>query len=198
MTNIEFKSNEEMYFSWWLEELEEAGYIESWTYEPETFVLSTAIKIPWHKQLKTKTKEQSLTLMQPSSYTPDFEIKWNDNAKGVFYMTHSGTYKVRPYIIQTGTRCLVDVKGTFSRMNQISVHTFPDRQKWLYQNTGNFVQKVVPLRKKTGLFVKTFTPRKFLKTPTGKDKKLAWKDVSLDEFLNQFKDNTMNSDGSSI
>lgn len=61
MKNSEFDSNEEMHFSWWLDQLVEAGFVKSYTLHPDPFLLSDSV--PEHK-------------IRKHIYTPDFKIEW--------------------------------------------------------------------------------------------------------------------------
>ena len=54
-----------------------------------------------------------------------------------------------------------DVKNRFVK-DSSSIYTFPIEQKWVLDKYSVFVQKVVAEGKKTCLFAKTFTPRRYL------------------------------------
>jgi hypothetical protein len=50
---------------------------------------------------------------------------------------------------------------------------FPLNQKMMLHQYGVYVQKIMPLSKKrNGLFKNTFTPKAYLKTKTGRDRKI--------------------------
>ena len=75
----EYKNKEELYFSYYLDELKKAKLIKNYTYEEETFELSPKVEFDYQKitQLKTKLKieDKSKTLFQPCTYNPDFIIE---------------------------------------------------------------------------------------------------------------------------
>ena len=77
--NTPYRSKEELYFSWWLDELQSAGFIKSWSYELETFTLAKAKSYTWLKHLKTKTNTVAGELLKAHRYTPDFRIEWDIN-----------------------------------------------------------------------------------------------------------------------
>lgn len=187
-TNLSsLKSEEEKIFNWYLSELKDKGYILNYNYESNTYDLGDKIELNWNQQLKTKTKSVTSHLLYSCEYTPDFIIEWAPKAEGIFYMKEGGTYKERCYFVANAGKpdfSIVDVKGTFKSAVQSTAMTFPDRQKWMYYRHRLYVQKVMPLHKKSSPFAKTFTPEKFLLTKTGKERKIHWDVKSLDDFLN--------------
>jgi len=56
---------------------------------------------------------------------------------------------------------------------------FKVNQKWMWQKHGVYVNLVKP----QDLFQRTFTPKEYLRTPSGKPRKLNWKPKSLFDFL---------------
>jgi len=160
---VEVKSKEEQYFEWWLRELEGAGIIESYKYEPPPFLLSSRVTQTICKQLKTKTKFVDRTLLREHRYTLDFLIFWNKTPKWLYaqnLISH------------------VDVKGSYARnFNDIA---FGINQKWLYNDYGIYVQKVVP----TKLFARSFTPKRYLLTDkSNKPRKINFKVTLLEDIL---------------
>lgn len=171
----QFKSDEELYFSWWLDELKENCIIIRWEYEYSSYPLSPCVK----QIVNGKTK----TLLQEHSYTPDFHIVWN-----VSYKEKLGIRLMEEDVLGS----LVDVKGGYS--NNFNDMRFPLNQKWLYQKYGLYVNKIIPVSGfrinskkekvlKKCLFSETFTPKKYLLTPTGKARTIHWKVRSIEEFL---------------
>ncbi len=59
---------------------------------------------------------------------------------------------------------IIDVKGIFNGRNNTSAITFPLNQKWVFQKTGDIVQKVIPIK----LFEDTFFPKRYLLDDEGK------------------------------
>jgi hypothetical protein len=71
---IEFDSQEEIDFYWWLEEAKELGYVEKWEYQPNSFELFDKATIIQEVELKTKTKKVEKSLLQSHKYTADYKI----------------------------------------------------------------------------------------------------------------------------
>lgn len=188
MTKLEFDSDEEMYFYWWLEELQEAGYIKKIVHHPMPYKLSDPVIGVYEKQLKTKVKNESEELMKGHIYTPDFLIIWNEKARGVFY-EHQCSYNRRKeknslkYLIGN-TATVIEVKPLFDQNNMSRL--FKINQKWVYDKHGVFVNMVVPEK----WFNKTFTPNRFLTTnKSGKARKIKYKNViSLKDFVGEGKE----------
>jgi hypothetical protein len=165
-----YRSWEELYMSWWLDELIQAGYVESYSYEKRTLVLMSEVKVPWFEQKKTGVKEKLHHLFHESTYTPDFGINWTPKAEGIFIPGRS--CNKRPYFIGAefdglGASCLIDVKGDHAMgasKGNFSQFSFPYKQKMAYQNLKIYVQKVVPVK----LFRDTFIPTRYFKTDGGK------------------------------
>ena len=182
-------SFEELYMSWYLEELKQAGFVDSYQYTPKTFSLSEQVQYTQVEELITKTKQSERTFMQGHSYTPDYLIKWSTRAYNVFAKTINATVKKKHEKVffwsnftDTGyTLSLytyIDVKPVFDMQNM--TRQFIINQKWLYDKHGIYCQKVIPEH----LFKKTFTPERYLKTnKSGRDRKLKFEPVTLNEFL---------------
>lgn len=170
-----YRSNEEIYFSWWLDELKEAGYVESYAYENRKLVLMNEVKIPWFEQKKTGVKEREHHLFSETTYTPDFEITWDKKALGIFCSGAPGNK--RPFFM--GADCslvadhaisIVDVKGDHSQgasRGNFSQYSFPYKQKMAWENLRIYVQKVVPIK----LFRETFVPQRYFMTDGGKQER---------------------------
>ena len=77
-------SKEEVYFSWWLDELQMAGFIRRWYYQAFSFSLSDRVQYKVKKPLKTKVRVDDKLLLHPHTYTPDFFIDWDESARGLF------------------------------------------------------------------------------------------------------------------
>ena len=65
-----FDSKEEIYFLWYLEELKQNGFVESYHYHPKSFDLTKGFY--YSAVVKGKKKEKTVihTLAQPKTYTP--------------------------------------------------------------------------------------------------------------------------------
>lgn len=157
MAKIEYKgiiydSQEEIEFVQWLEEAKAAGYVISWTYQPETFVLAE--------------KNDYLT---KQIYTPDFVVVFSKKIDG---LDHGFIYH-RP--LAHAHKCAYfDIKGIFGRgQNNSSAYTFPVAQRWMYDKLGIYVNKIVARDMKvkikgtkdqykvtkSGFFSKTWVPK---------------------------------------
>jgi hypothetical protein len=168
-----YRSDEEIYMSWWLDELVEAGYVKHYKYEERTLILMNEVKMPWTEQMKTGTKKREHHLFAQSTYTPDFEITWNTKAFGIFipgFATAHRPYFMGAEYVDDCADCLIDVKGDHamgaSRGN-FSQFSFPYKQKMAWQNLKIYVQKVVPIK----LFRETFVPQRYLLTDGGGQKR---------------------------
>jgi len=182
---MEFDSNEELYFSWYLDELRCAGYIKGWKLHPSSFLLSGSVKYIVWKHLKTKIKEVERTLLKSHAYTPDFEVRWTNKAYDVFLTALYGSnadlkypfYNSSPKV-KWAAHTFVEIKPVFSRYNMARV--FSLNQKWMYAKYGVYVQLIKPVE----LFKKTFAPERYLVTDkSGKSRKLDYIPLKLDEFI---------------
>jgi ribosomal protein S8 len=186
----EFDSTEELMFSHYLDELYEAGYIESWEHHPESFILCPPVFYECDKQLKTKTKVLVKKFMAKHGYTADFKIIWNfdtldsriDLKKSLFV---ANTKRNTAYYSIIDYYSIIEVKPAFSLFN--SQREFAINQKWLYDSHRIYAQKIIPInKKKTGLFQISFCPKKFLYTEkTKKLKKLNFAAKTLEEFVEE-------------
>jgi len=168
--NNKFKSQVEEYFSYYLEELQEAGYISEWFYENDTFDLSDSISKPYLLQGKYKVLEKTEHLLHKASITADFTIIWADKAKNIFYLDRgipiNCNVKDIPFRINNMEEptSYIEVKGSHEANTSSSI-SFPYKQKWLYNSNDIYVQKIKPFAPKPKsniLFQNTFTPKKVI------------------------------------
>jgi hypothetical protein len=183
-------SEEELFFCYWLEELKENGFIDSFERVTDSMSVYEPFYYEYYKKTKKGPKLAKKILTRKLTYTADFQIKWNKKADGIFVMNSEGLYpeKHSSYfhcIPLSNFFSIVDVKGTFKNPKVHTSVTFPIIQKILLSH-GCYVQDVIPLGDK-GLFAKTFTPKKYLLTNTGKQRKIKWKVYTLEEFINKYK-----------
>ena len=161
------KSNEEKFFSYWLEELKESGINIDWRYEPDSFILSEKITFPYQKTMKSgKSKIIEKHLLNPHVYTPDFMII--DKSQILKDLFHSNSEFI-----------WIDTKGTWA--NRGATQEFSINQKWIYQKHGIYVNKVIPEK----LFFKTFAPKKVRITPVTKKPTKFTKCKTVHEFLKE-------------
>jgi len=161
-----FKSDEEYYFNCWLHELMLSGYIESYTYEPLSIVISEVVQVPWVKQLKTKIKKQMHPISKSVTYTPDFLIIWTDKANGLFTYNSQDSYVNRPlFYVDECKHSFIEIKGNFDR-NGTDRDTRTKIQ-WVFDKYNTLITLIKPDK----LFKNTFYPEEYLLTKSGKDKR---------------------------
>lgn len=168
-------SKEEVYFFWYLKQLYENGFIDEIHYQPETMELFPAETLKFKVQGATKPLTRQVSILLNKEYTPDFKIKWNKKAKGIFYINideldyivFTESIKKVPFytrwlgnVYPRNEYCYVDVKGTFSSHGQKSDMIFSLIQKILYDHHKfhMYINKTIPSK----LFEKTFTPDRYL------------------------------------
>lgn len=177
-----FVSDEEWYFSWWIDELIEAGFIESAIYQPYPYLLSPEKTVRVRKPNGVKKGKVSILdidykVFNQHVYTADWDIRWSIGAYGVFVKPIKllANKDEEAYFVSnfetSPAFSVIDVKGSFNGKNNTSAATFPLNQKWVYDKYGVYVQKVIPLyytknkqgkRIAHGLFADTFTPSRYL------------------------------------
>jgi hypothetical protein len=203
---IKFDSDGELYCYHFLTELKEAGYIDSFSYQPKSFNLSDKVQYPYVETKKLKTKEvvtkKQGTLLNAHEYTTDFKVIWIPKAKGIFYYTDEDELKLNniPFIANHPSlsnhvkneffeyfldTSYIEIKPGFDKNGMTRLFTV--NQKWVYQKYGIYVQKITPIdNKKSCLFKETFVPEKCLyTTKTKKLKSYKFKVRTLKEFLNE-------------
>jgi hypothetical protein len=177
-------SKEEVYFSWWLDELQAAGFIRAWGYQSYSFNLSDRVQYQVKKPLKTKVRVDDKLLLHPHTYTPDFFIDWDESARGLFYNNLGDMVDIKS--------CAIIAQDNFSRIdvkpkqwgNNSFMEAFRLNQKWTFDRHGVYVQPVVVVGQKTSLFETTFTPRRYFTTDkSGRPRKLNYKARTLAEFV---------------
>jgi hypothetical protein len=166
-----FKSNIEEYFSYYLEELKDRGFIKEWFYEKDTFDLSESISKVYLEAGKKKSLKKSENLMHKASITADFTIIWDNSAENIFYLNREKPISVKikriPFRLSYNDyklESLVETKGSFESTTSSSI-SFPYKQKWLYFISRIFIQKVRPFKNSIQsdiLFQNTFTPKKVI------------------------------------
>lgn len=168
----DYDSDEEFAFYFWLKEAQEHGLIERVRYQPRTFELSPRQSVFYQKKLKVKYKRTEKFLFYPHVYTPDFDF-WiiDDCMLNTFVSSRFlGTKKI-----------LIDVKGVYAKHDSKS---FPINQKWMFDNYGYYVEKIIPKR----FFKKTYVPEACRFTPVTKKLAQPYLGVdTIDQFLDKNK-----------
>lgn len=187
-----YDSVEEEIFVEWLKELQEAGFVLNYKYfrKHEGFCLSNEVQHNWIKNRNNKSISEIQVLLQSHYYTPDFYIIWAEKAYGYFidYFTLNNEEKIdksliiaqsnnNSTLIPQGIISIVDTKGSFQRHGGLT--EFRINQKWIYDKYKLFVNMV----KVPEIFEKTFIPKSYLKTKTGKDRKINFKFKLLEEYV---------------
>jgi hypothetical protein len=196
-----FDSDEEKYFSWYLDELIEAGIIRGYVYQPLAVSLTekknmlTPVLKKTKKALTCDTKEY--LFIREHVFTPDFLVLWSKDAilekfvtpvfngdDNVTIMNRDVAFMVNICDNEQEMFSVIDVKGEFARKGNNSAVTFPLNQKWVFDKYGIYVQKIVPNgRKDNCLFSQTFTPKKYLFTDkSGKGRTIKFKVKTLEEY----------------
>lgn len=195
----------EMYFEWWLQELETEGYIESYQREPETVMVIPPYIHEREKHFKTKQNEaEEYALIKSLEYTYDYRIIWNPKSihifTDVFESDKPFRYGQPPFVSHwikigefTELVSYVDVKPHFvaAQFNSgmSSFYTFPLIQKILMFTRSIYVNKAIPINSgKHGvnscLFAKTFTPNRFLFTDkAAQQRKIRFRTVTLNAYV---------------
>lgn len=170
---MEYKSNEEYYFSLWLDELKANGYIERYEYEPEAIPLSYRVSRDLGK------KEQFV--LHPHEYTYDFMIKWNKSAIGIFATIFESDVKSdTPLYCDSTLTSAIEIKPEFDYKNmtrEVMINI-----KWVWEKYNIYINLVKP----PSFFKKSFTPAQFLLTKTKKTRTIKYKPIlTLQEYVQQ-------------
>jgi hypothetical protein len=180
-----YDSPEEEYFAEWLAELQQQGYVKSWERVTTPIPLTRGLKHNYIQTIilktKTKTVPKSQVLLASSEYTPDFGIVWDDGAKNIFFQPIYDEQKlICPFLadLKDGEYySVVEIKPVFDRHNM--TRAFISNQKYIWDKYGLYVNLIVV----PDIFLETFSPISFFKTPTGLDKKFAkGRPLTLQQF----------------
>lgn len=191
MNNSLFDSEQERYYSWWLDELVKAGFVDHYKLQPSPFALGAKTIHTYLQQLKTKTKVVEETIMRPHVYTPDARIVWTAQAENIFVTTNSFDQKIYKRQYQQldighgdpgALHSYTEVKPAFDMQNMTRLMVL--NQKWVWQRYGTYIN----IRKIPNHFEQTFTPIRYMFTnKTGEPRKLNYKAQTLNEFLEKWQ-----------
>ena len=87
--NNKTDSIDEVYFEWWLQELKDNGYVESY-HRAKSLTISDNITSEYTVKNKTRSDIVTKNILQPIVYTPDYVIVWTDKANGIFFLIKLG------------------------------------------------------------------------------------------------------------
>jgi len=189
----QYRSDEEVYFQWYIDDLIEEGFIDKWNYEEEVYTIFDSLKLPWEEQMKTQVSSRKFGAIQKSTYRPDFNLYWEDKAKGIFISgipsIQKPAFAGSEFLDLTDQgKSTIDVKGaggSKAAKKNTSVITFPLKQRLMWIRNNIFVHKVVPQE----LFEKTFTPYRYIFTnQSGAKRKIKWKVRTVSEYAKMMKD----------
>jgi hypothetical protein len=200
MANTKKISKEEEWMGFYFEELKEAGFIKNIEYQPEPIILFNEVKVPVHKQLKTKVREDLKTLLSERVYTMDYLITWN--GRNAFHEPISNDYyeEFLPIFLSDMNRSCIEVKSD-TRFDNNMTRLFTSRtQPWIWDKFQIYINHI----KVPEIFRKTFIPKKILSeffykrdvyVGKGKKRKLKalkespkfnWEYKTLKEFLDGY------------
>lgn len=182
--SIEYDSLEELYVLQWLFELKSTGYITS-IKRSESFLLCDSVVNNYAEQMKkVSSRPKTQTILHGHSYTPEFVVVWNwQKARDKFLDFIDAHQKMDKSLIcshygSADYITYIEVKPMWDQNNMERL--FKLNQKWMWDKHAIFVNLV-----KVGeLFPRTFTPKAYLTTPTGRPRMLRWKPRSLFDFIN--------------
>jgi len=180
-----FDSNEELYFTYFLNDLKDKGFIDDFYKNEESYPLTKGLSVNYIKPMKkVNDKVLKQTILSSSIYTPDFIIKWNDKALGIFVTDISKPIKdkiITEFICQENMISVVEVKGAWdnNNMTRLAINNI----KVVWDKHSIFVNLI----KIPSIFNKLFTPERYFMTDkTFKPRKLNYKNVkTLKEYLNE-------------
>lgn len=197
----DFKSDLELYFYWYLKELEVAGFVTNISYETSTFMLTEPYARDYLIKGARGPLNRSEHLLHKSSITSDFTFTFLPKAEGIFYVgvePINRPIKTIPFRLSTedstNLECLVEVKSVQERSATTSNVSYPYKQKFCLEKYGKLIHKVKPYspQGRNCLFETTFTPELVLNKERyvknckyGKKgaSKIKFETRSLDEFL---------------
>ena len=187
-----FDSLDELYISWYLQELKDNGYIDSFEYEPESFMLAEGLKgrKVEYEQLQTKVKKSTplCSLLKGHKYTPDFKVNWNIKAENIFYTDHVNISVNPPFKVYNSQTSILEIKPNSKKHVGSKAKTNISR-KMVLEKYGIYVEEILY----ETLFYPTFFPQRYI---TKDNKRMSqirhstkFKMASLSEYLNNKKNN---------
>lgn len=184
-------SQEEVWFAMWLQELKKNGYIVTWDKVTKPMEITKAVKFPYIKETKLKTKikteSKEFTLLNAMNYTPDFSIFWTDY--GWIKFGSPLTNPKKDSIFFSGGSIddtLVEIKPSFDQNNM--TRDFITKQKFIFDKFKLFINLIFPEE----LFEDTFMPEEAMedfiyKRDTKTKKKGDWKTNYIPKAFKDFQ-----------
>lgn len=140
-----FDSNEELDFYYWVTEAQGLGFVDSFAYQPPSFVLFPGLK-----------NERGKFAIREHVYTADFRIEFSD-----LWAEFRKANGIKAFDRFDERTVYVDVKGGFNRFG--GDREFSVNQKWTFAKFGVYVWKIKPFEffhKKAWLPKKAICTRK--------------------------------------
>ena len=188
----DFDSNEEWYFSWWLQELKDAGFIREFEAQPEPYTTGLEVKQHYYKQLKTKRKAMQSKIMPARVYTPDFKVYWTEAARNIFFRCITEEPSEGKHDLFWGTKdhkgiySVIEVTPTFDQNSMTRLATI--NISFVYAMHGDIITMAKVGNQARSFFDKTFTPERFQLTDRKVSRrKLNYKPKSLTDFISLFQ-----------
>lgn len=166
-----FRSKDELYISWYFEELKQLGYVDKWAYEPKSFLLGEgelSKRIVKYEQKQTKVSQLITfpSIIRKHSYTPDFLVQFNEKAKNIFYSEYDNVMDKKINItLYKRLIAVLEVKFIAGKFQGSKAKTNISR-KWLLDKKDIFCQEI----DYKSLFFKSFTPKRFITKDDGRMK----------------------------
>lgn len=183
--NLEYESFCELSLLFFAEELIKTGYAVKVDRSP-SYSLCDPVQSSYAVQLKRGSKQETQTISQGVTYTPDFDIFFTQKAIGVFCWNINSQTKwnknllvAQPISTSMGTflRACCEVKPDFSRNSTTPKSV--QSMKWLFQRHSVFVNLFRPNKIFEGLFV----PDKYRVTERGTQRILKFIPKTLQQYL---------------
>lgn len=150
--NEGYASKEERFFSYYIAELKEHGFILEAEYQPEPFTLCEESVIP--------TAGKPFKKFPKKVYTADWLLYWSPKARDLFFCDEKSNGKAA-FFYAVEHKSWIDVKGaSFRESPNKSDITFVERQAWIHQKHDVFVQDVLVSLNPKSVFEKTFVPKR--------------------------------------
>lgn len=203
---IEYESFCELSFLYFAEELIKLGYASA-VRRSKSYSLCEPVISSYAVQLKTKgSKQETQTISQGVTYTPDYDIYFTPKALGIFCWELGSSDKWDKNLLVVQESFSIDDGGAIQALNvdnhgnlipyyKACVEVKPDfsrnsstpksvqSMKWLYQRHKVFVNLFRPNKIFEGLFV----PEKYKLTERGTPRLLKFKVKNIHEYLKSKK-----------
>ena len=178
---LEYESFCELSCLYFAEELIKKGYIAKVERSP-SYMLCDPVQSTYAVHLKRGSKQETQTISQGVSYTPDYDLYFTDKALGIFCWDLGCGKKWDKHLLvvqKVGDlyRACCEVKPDFSRNSTTPKSV--QSMKWLMQKQNVYVNLFRPNRIFEGLFV----PDKYRVTERGTQRILKFRALRLDDYL---------------